>query len=91
MPQKNVFWTGLLEAGLGVTSKHFTLRTVYPAVTRFEKRLKVDRNLQRMFRRDLGPHSPAEGADAHFLDGPRPDDRALGPAFLAFAPFLERW
>jgi hypothetical protein len=57
---------------------------------RFEKRLKVDRNLQRMFRPDLGPYPSAECADAHFLDGPGPTDCALGPAFLAFAPFLER-
>jgi len=33
---------------------------------------------------------PDESADAHFLDGPCPADCALGPAFLAFAPFLER-
>jgi hypothetical protein len=33
---------------------------------------------------------PDACADAHFLDGPRPADYALGPAFFAFAPFLER-
>ena len=74
----------------GVTPEHFTLRIVYSAVNRFEKRLKVDCNLQRTFRRDPGPHSSAECADAHFLDGSRPADCALGPSFRAFAPFLER-
>lgn len=33
---------------------------------------------------------PDQCADAHFLDGPRPAECALGPAFHAFASFLER-